>query len=291
MKDGAVCIDLVSGKALSYDRRMYPVLLELGPFTVYSYGVMMALGFIAAAWLLGKGLAHQGRNPDLSSPLVLWAAIGGLLGARLLFILDNWFAFLADPWAFLLTGAGFVWHGGLIGGVVGVSLCIRHYRLPWLESMDAIAPAIALGHGTGRLGCQLAGDGDWGPPTDLPWGMAYPDAIIGWDYPPDVFVHPTPLYEMAAYFAIASVLWNRRTAGYRPGSLFWGYLLLAGMARFLLEFVRVNPPLLGEFSQAQVIGIGLALLGAILLFKGEPQQCLPAVQKKRAVQKKLEKVR
>ena len=259
--------ELASGLAFGYDRRMYPVLLDLGPFTIYSYGVMMALGFVAAAWLLGKGLAYQGRNPELASALVLWAAIGGLVGARLLFILANWSAFLADPWASLFTGAGFVWHGGLIGGIVGVSLGIRHYKLPWPETMDAIAPAIALGHGTGRIGCQLAGDGDWGPPTDLPWGMAYPDAIIGWDYPPDVFVHPTPLYEMLTYFAIAAVLWNRRTAGYYPGSLFWGYLLLAGIARFFLEFVRVNPPLWGTFSQAQVISIGLILVGASLLFK------------------------
>ncbi len=256
---------------------MHPVLLELGPFTLYSYGVMMALGFVSATWLLAKGLAYQGRSPDLASKLVLWAAMGGLIGARLLFILGHWSAFTADPWALLFTGAGFVWHGGLIGGIAGVSLGIRHHGLPWRETMDAIAPAIALGHGTGRIGCQLAGDGDWGPPTDLPWGMAYPEAIVGWDYPPDVFVHPTPLYEMAAYFAIAAVLWNRRTSGYRPGVLFWGYLLLAGIARFFLEFVRVNPPLWGAFSQAQVISIGLMLTGASLLCKrGKPGRALAA---------------
>ena len=206
----------------------------------------------------------------------MWAAIGGLLGARLLFILDNWSDFLADPLSFLFTGAGFVWHGGLIGGIVGVSLCIRHHQLPWLQIMDAVAPAIALGHGTGRIGCHLAGDGDWGPPTDLPWGVAYPDAIIGWQYPPDVFVHPTPLYEMAAYFAIAALLWSRRTAGLRPGALFWGYLLLAGIARFCLEFVRVNPPLLGEFSQAQVISIGLIVVGIFLLLKKDKNARMPA---------------
>ena len=267
--------DLVSAKGLSYDRAMYPVLLELGPLTVYSYGVMMALGFVAAAWLLGKGLAHQGREPDLSSTLVLWAAVGGLLGARLLFILDNWSDFLTDPWSFLLTGAGFVWHGGLIGGIVGVSLCIRHYQLPWMEIMDAAAPAIAIGHGTGRIGCHLAGDGDWGPPTELPWGVAYPDAIIGWAYPPDVFVHPTPLYEMAAYFAIAAFLWSRRPSRHQSGSLFWGYLLLAGIARFCLEFFRVNPPLLGEFSQAQVISLGLMLVGLVFLFKKEKTTEVP----------------
>ena len=255
---------------------MYPVLLELGPLTVYSYGVMMALGFVAAGWLLGKGLAHQGRDPELASTLVLWAAIGGLLGARILFILDNWSAFLFDPVSFLLTGAGFVWHGGLIGGIVGISWCIRHYQLPWLEVMDAVAPAIALGHGTGRIGCHLAGDGDWGPPTTLPWGVAYPDAIIGWNYPAEVLVHPTPLYETAAYFAIATLLWSRWSVPHRPGSLFWGYLVLAGVARFFLEFFRVNPPLMGEFSQAQVISIGLIVVGAALLLRGEKTQGVSA---------------
>ena len=246
---------------------MHPVLFSLGPLTIYSYGVMMALGFVAAGWAIRKELHSQGHNPELASSLVLWAAVGGLIGARLLFIVEAWSAFVADPWALLLTSAGFIWYGGLLGGIAGVSLCIRHYRLPWLRTMDIVAPAIALGHGIGRIGCHLAGDGDWGPPTGLPWGVVYSEAIIGWPHPPGVAVHPTPLYECAAYVLIFAFLRQRRTTPHRPGALFWGYLVLAGLARFGLEFVRVNPELMFGLSMAQVLSIPLVGLGAALLLR------------------------
>jgi phosphatidylglycerol:prolipoprotein diacylglycerol transferase len=244
---------------------MYPVLLRLGPITIYSYGVMMALGFLAAGWVLSKELQRQGKDPNFSSTLVLWAAVGGMLGARVLFILDQWPAFITHPWDFLFTGSGFIWYGGLIGGVVAVTLCIQRHGLSWLEVMDAVAPTLALGHGIGRIGCHLAGDGDWGPPTTLPWGVAYPRAIVGWDFPPGVRVHPAPLYETIAYLLIFAVLWNRRATPHQAGALFWGYLVLSGIARFLLEFVRVNPPLAFGLSQAQLISVGLVTVGAFML--------------------------
>ncbi|MEW6300352.1 MAG: prolipoprotein diacylglyceryl transferase [Thermodesulfobacteriota bacterium] len=256
---------------------MYPVLFRLGPVTIYSYGVMMALGFLAAGWVLSRELQRQGRDPRLASTLVLWAAVGGLVGARVLFLVEQWQAFLADPWSLIFTGAGFTWYGGLIGGVAAVTLCIRHYQLPWREVMDAVAPAIALGHGIGRIGCHLAGDGDWGPPTTLPWGVAYTEAIVGWEYPPGVRVHPTALYEMAAYLLIFALLWSRRTVPHQPGALFWGYLLLAGIARFLLEFVRLNPPFLLGLSLAQVISLLLAAVGGVMLLRGQEAEETVAV--------------
>ncbi|MCS6925698.1 MAG: prolipoprotein diacylglyceryl transferase [Candidatus Binatia bacterium] len=261
---------------LEYDALMYPVLLRFGPITVYSYGVMMALGFLAAGWVLRRELHRQGRDPHLAATLVLWAALGGLLGARVLFVLEQWPAFLADPWSFIFTGAGFTWYGGLIGGVAAVTGCLRYYGLPWRETMDAVAPAIALGHGIGRIGCHLAGDGDWGPPTTLPWGVAYTQAIIGWEYPPGVRVHPTALYESAAYLLIFALLWRCRTIPHRPGALFWGYLLLAGVARFLLEFVRLNPPLLLGLSLAQVLSLVVAAIGSIMLLqRQDAHQAVP----------------
>ncbi len=256
--------------------RMYPVLLRLGPITIYSYGVMMALGFLAANWVLSKGLQRQGRDPNLSSTLMLWAAVGGLLGARLLFLLEQWHAFLADPWPLLFTGAGFTWYGGFIGGFGAVTWYIRRHGLSWVEVMDAGAPAIALGHAIGRIGCHLAGDGDWGPPTTLPWGVAYTRAIVGWDFPPGVRVHPTSLYEMIAYLLVFAILWSRRAAPRQPGSLFWGYLLLSGTARFLLEFVRVNPPFLFGLSEAQVISVFLVAVGAFMLMRREEQPAMAA---------------
>lgn len=248
---------------------MYPVLFQFGPITIYSYGVMMALGFLAAGWVLGKDLQRRGKDPNLASTFVLWAAVGGLIGARILFIVEEWRAFLSDPWPLVFTGSGFVWYGGLIGGVMGVSLCIRRYGLPWDEMMDAVAPAISLGHGIGRIGCHLAGDGDWGPPTTLPWGVAYTKAIVGWDFPPDVRVHPTPLYETAAYLLVFAFLWRRRTKSPEPGSQFGWYLVLASAARFFLEFVRVNPPWLVGLSQAQLISIFLVIAGAFLVMRKE----------------------
>jgi phosphatidylglycerol---prolipoprotein diacylglyceryl transferase len=257
-------------------RTMYPILLQIGPLTVYSYGVMMALGFLSAGWVVGKGLERQGKDPAFASTLVLWAAIGGLLGARLLFIIERWHEFLANPLSLVLTGAGFTWYGGLIGGVIGVTLCIRRYGFSWLEIMDAVAPAIAVGHGIGRIGCHLAGDGDWGPPTTLPWGVAYTNAIIGWDYPPGVRVHPSALYETIAYLLIFAVLWGMRTTPRPIGSLFWGYLLLSSLARFVIEFVRINPPLAFGLSEAQMISLILMTIGAVMLTRREP----PAVETK-----------
>jgi len=260
---------------LGYDSTMYPVLLRLGPITIYSYGVMMALGFFAAGWALSKELQRQGKDPSFASTLVLWAAVGGMLGARLLFLIEQWPAFIADPWAFIFTGSGFTWHGGLIGGIAAVTLCIYRHGLSWLEVMDGVGPIIALGHGIGRIGCHLAGDGDWGPPTTLPWGVAYTNAIVGWDFPPGVRVHPSALYETAAYVLIFALLWSRRATPHQAGALLWGYLLLSGVARFLLEFVRVNPPLLFGLSQAQVISIGAIAVGAFMLFmKREAQPAM-----------------
>jgi len=113
-----------------------------------------------------------------------------------------------------------------------------------------------------RLGCQLAGDGDWGRETTLPWGMAYPNAIVGWDYPPGVRVHPTPLYEFAAYTAVFLFLWSIRTRPLRDGTLFWLYLVLACGARFAIEFIRINPPFALGLTQAQVTSLALVAIGA-----------------------------
>ncbi|MGE0827642.1 MAG: prolipoprotein diacylglyceryl transferase [Candidatus Binatia bacterium] len=249
---------------------MYPEIVSIGPVTIYSYGVMMALGFLAAGWTTGKELVRQGKDPAFASTLVLWAAVGGLVGARVLFIVEQWREFVVDPLSLIFTGAGFTWYGGLIGGVVGVTLCIRRYGFSWIEIMDAIAPGIALGHGIGRIGCHLAGDGDWGPPTDLPWGVAYTNAIVGWPppgQPPDVRVHPSALYEAIAYVLIFALLWSQRAKPRPVGSLFWGYLLLSGLARFLIEFLRINPPLILGLSEAQIISIGLMVVGAVMLTK------------------------
>ena len=240
---------------------MHPVILRLGPISIYSFGVMMALGFLVSGYILGKELARNGLDERLGSSIVFWAAIGGLVGARLWVVLEDLGGFLEAPVGFVLTGAGFVWYGGLIGGLIAVSYLIRYHRLPWFTTTDCVAAVLPLGHAIGRIGCQLAGDGDWGKETTQPWGMAYPNAIIGWDYPPGVRVHPAPLYEAALYLAIFALLWRLRCRLRTEGMVLSLYFILAGLARFFVEFVRIGPHVLWGLTEAQLFSVVLVIAG------------------------------
>jgi phosphatidylglycerol:prolipoprotein diacylglycerol transferase len=165
----------------------------------------------------------------------------------------------------IVSGAGFVWYGGLFGGTAAVSWIIRQNRLPWLQVVDCIAPALAVGHAIGRIGCQLAGDGDWGTVSDLPWAMAYPNAIVGWDYPPGVRVHPAPVYEMLANLGIFAVLWSMRRRPRPDGAILWWYVILSALSRFAIEFVRINDPVLLGLTVAQLTSVILVAVAAALL--------------------------
>ncbi len=193
---------------------MYPIIFQLGPLTIYSFGAFMALAALTAVWLVSAELKRRGHNPELASTMVFAAAIGGLIGARLLFIIEEWQGFLAAPMNYIFTGAGFTWYGGFFGGAVAVSWVVRKNKIPWLAGVDIGAPALALAYGVGRIGCHFAGDGDWGAVTDVPWGVAYTKAIVGWadpytgvPYAPGVLVHPTPIYEfLQGVFRLRSAL-------------------------------------------------------------------------------------
>ena len=133
-------------------------------------------------------------------------------------------------------------------------------------------PALALAYGVGRIGCHIAGDGDWGAVTNVPWGVAYTNAIIGWvdpttgiPYPPGTRVHPTPIYEFLQAVVVFGILWSLRKNNYAPGTLAWLYLILASLSRFVVEFWRINPPLGWGLSEAQWFSLGLMLLGLVLL--------------------------
>jgi len=247
---------------------MYPVIFRLGPITIYSFGVMMALGFLVGGYILSKELARKGLDPALGSSIVFWTAVGGLVGARLWVVFDDFGAFLESPMSVLLTGAGFVWYGGLLGGLVALSWIIRYHGLPWLVTVDCVAAGLPLGHAIGRIGCHLAGDGDWGGETTLPWGVAYPHAIIGWDFPPGVRVHPAPLYEAALYTAIFALLWSLRHRLHRAGTVLGLYFVLAGAARFVVEFVRLGPPVCWGLTQAQLFSMVLVIAGVSILLSG-----------------------
>jgi phosphatidylglycerol---prolipoprotein diacylglyceryl transferase len=240
---------------------MWPIILHLGPLTIYSFGTMAAAAFLVAGWLIGKEMDRVGLPGEVASNMIFWAAVGGIVGSKTWYVLQEPSALLHDPIGMIFSGSGIVWYGGLLGGTIGVSWVIRRHHLPWLRTVDCAAPALALAHGIGRIGCQLAGDGDWGTVTTLPWGMAYPNAIIGWPYPPGVRVHPAPIYEMLAYFAVFAILWRIRTRPHRDGTIFWWYLVLAPAARFVVEFYRINPPLALGLSTAQWFSLLLVALG------------------------------
>jgi phosphatidylglycerol---prolipoprotein diacylglyceryl transferase len=251
---------------------MYPTLFHFGPITLYSFGAFMALAALSAAWVVHAELKRRGFNPELASTMVFAAAIGGLVGARLLFIVEEWSNFLAAPLNYIFTGAGFTWYGGFLGGAAAVSWMLSKNKIPWLVGADMAAPALAIAYGIGRIGCHFAGDGDWGTVTDMPWGVAYTNAIIGWvnpatgiPYSPGMLVHPTPIYEFLESLIVFGVLWSVRKQGYAPGTIAWLYLVLAGFARFIVEFWRVNPALGLGLSEAQWFSLGLIALGLLLL--------------------------
>jgi phosphatidylglycerol:prolipoprotein diacylglycerol transferase len=243
---------------------MIPDVLRIGPIPIHLFGIFLALAFLAAGWVAGREFGRKGMDAEVASASVVWAAVGGIVGARLWLVLDAWSAFVQAPLTFLLTGGGFVWYGGLVGGALAVTILFRREGIPWLRGADAVAPGIVLGQAIGRIGCQVSGDGDWGQETTLPWGMAYPYAVVGWDKPHGVYVHPTPVYELLAYFAIFAVLWRTRREPAPDGTIFSSYLVLSGLARFLVEFVRINPPVVLGLTQAQLTSLLLVAVGVWL---------------------------
>ena len=257
---------------------MYPVLFKIGPFTIYGLGVFWALGALAAGWIIRLELRRYRYNPELASTMVVAAAMGGLLGARLIFIFEEWNSFMRAPLDFILSGAGFTWYGGMLGGALAVTWLVRRHRIPWLNAADISAPASALGYGIGRIGCFLAGDATWGKVTDVPWGVAFTNAIFGWvdpstgvPYPPGVKVHPTQIYELIQSLIVFGILWPLRKKTFAPGTTFWLYLTLTGSMRFTVEFWRVNPVAGLGMTEYQWISIVLVALGLSQIPRLRPQ--------------------
>lgn len=253
---------------------MYPVLFQIGPVTIYSLGVFWALGAMCAAYIVGLELRRYRLDRELASTMVFAAAVGGLLGARLLFIIEEWDGFLSSPWDYILSGSGFSWFGGLVGGALAVIWLARRNGIYWLKAADISAPGLALAYGIGRIGCFLAGDGTWGKVTDVPWGMAFPDAIAGWadpltgiPYLPGVNVHPTQLYELLLSLFVFAVLWRFRKRRFPQGSIFWLYLTLAGSMRFVVEFWRAHPMVALNMTEYQWMSLFLIAVGLFQLLR------------------------
>ena len=234
--------------------------IHLGPITLQTFGIMFALGFIASGILIARRLKELGKPVDWAYEMIFAALVGGIVGARLDFIIENYDSVSDDLLGNIFSGAGLVWYGGAIGGAVGVLLWARWRRMFNLTLLDICAPALAIGYAVGRIGCQLSGDGDYGIPWDGPWAMAYPHGTVA----TDVAVHPTPIYETISMGLVTYVLWRLRFT-FRPGLLFALYLVLAGTERFLVEFIRRNEDVALGLTEAQLVSIAMILAGGLWL--------------------------
>jgi phosphatidylglycerol:prolipoprotein diacylglycerol transferase len=228
---------------------MYPELFHIGGFTMNSFGVMMALAFIAAGFIAHWQFKKRGVKPDFVYPLLIAAVIGGLLGAKIHYLILH-----PDEWpGNMLSGSGLVWFGGLFGALIGVVIVTLLSK----QRLAAIMDSVSIGYAVGRIGCFLRGD-DYGKPTSLPWGMSFPKGAP----PTTVHVHPTQLYESAASLVIFALLvWVIAPRFKREGPLMFVYAILAGAERFLVEFIRTNPPVALGLTQQQWISIALFVVG------------------------------
>ncbi len=300
-------------------RAMIPF-LHFGWLTIPTYGLSVAFAMLLAFFVLRADLARRGIATD-AELFIAVPCLAGIVGAKLYHALETPADFFAHPASELFSQFGFAWFGGLIAGFGAFLWLARREKIPLLTMMDAGSPAAALGYGIGRIGCFLSGDGDYGVPTSLPWGMSFPNGLV----PTTERVHPTPIYELIAACAIAWVLWrigarqiaagrsgNRTstapassaalrdgvaakmakgveaTAGARDrsttvnsgatnptglvatataGEVFAAYLVLTGTARFLVEFIRINPRSIFGMSNAQAASLVSIVAGAALWWR------------------------
>lgn len=249
--------------------------IHLGPLLVPTFGLMIAVAMVAAYYVMRADMARRGlaaKNTSTAEMFVAVPALCGIVGAKLYHVLETPRDLLADPAGQLLSRYGLAWFGGLIGGLAAFVWLARKFRIPLLDIFDAGSPAAAIGYGVGRIGCLLSGDGDYGKPTSLPWGMSFPNGLV----PTTDRVHPTPIYELIAACAIALILWRigtrqlhtreeRGAEGAGAGTVFAAYLIFTGLARFLVEFIRINPrSVFGVLTNAQTASLACVVAGAAL---------------------------
>jgi phosphatidylglycerol---prolipoprotein diacylglyceryl transferase len=246
--------------------------IHIGPLTLQTFGLAFAAAFLAAGWLVAKRLREIGEDQDWSYEIIFAALVGGLVGARVDYLIENWADASKDLGGAIFSGTGLVWLGGLIGGTLGVVLWARWRGFLELRLLDVCAPGLALGYAVGRIGCQLSGDGDYGIKTDLPWGMSYPHGTV----PTTDTVHPTPIYETLTMAAVAYVLWRLRDR-FRPGILFALYLILSGTERFLVEFIRRNDAVVAGLTLPQLLSLAMVVGGAVWILRARREGGLAPV--------------
>jgi phosphatidylglycerol---prolipoprotein diacylglyceryl transferase len=226
--------------------------------SIKTFGVAFALGFIACGGVVARRLRELGKRADWAYEMIFAALVGGVVGARAYYVIQNYDRVKHDLLGSIFSGSGLVWYGGAIGGAIAVIAWMRWRRTLELRMFDLAAVGLALGYAIGRIGCQVSGDGDYGIRSDLPWAMGYPHGTV--PTPAGVKVQPTPIYETLAMGLLAYALWRLRDR-LRPGALFALYLLLSGLERVLVEFIRRNKEVFAGLTAPQLESIALCIVG------------------------------
>jgi len=288
---------------------MYPTLFKYKALEISSYGFMLMLAFLICNYLLKRYLLRINENPKHADDIIFHAAVGGILGSKIYYLIERSLLYgdysningIFNLFKGLFTldfqlmfsgitefGSGLVFLGGLIGGMISVTIYIRRNNLNWLKVSDWVAPYLILGHAIGRLGCFFVGD-CYGKPCNLPWAMNFENGLPPTTYSsfqynyPDIFnsdyfqqtyssidnliyVHPTQLYEFFIYVIIFFYLSKIRENIKYDGLVMFEYLFLAGMSRFLIEFIRLNPKYIFNFSGAQIISLIMIFISAYFMY-------------------------
>jgi phosphatidylglycerol:prolipoprotein diacylglycerol transferase len=237
--------------------------LHIWHFHVPTFGLMLWFAAVAGAVVMDRGFKRVGIDADAVG-MVAVAVLAGIVGAKLWHVVDTPSEFREVGWRVLWDTAGFAWFGGLVFGISALVIQGWWAKIGALRTLDLAAPAAAIGYGIGRIGCFLSGDGCYGIETNLPWGMSFPNGIE--PTPFGVRVHPTPLYELIAGLVIGWFLWWRGGKQRGVGAIVGEYLVLSGIARFLVEFIRRNPKILWGLSNAQLASLGSVAVGIGLIW-------------------------
>jgi len=252
---------------------MLPKLINIGSFFIPTYGVLVALGFLAGLWITVR-LAREARLPEEKiTNLVIYCALAGLGGAKLFMFLFDWRVFWNRPSEIFtlstLRAAG-VYQGGFLLALIVAYLYTRRAHLPLLATCDVFSPGIAIAHAIGRFGCLAAGC-CYGRETNVPWAITFknPEAVEMSGTPLGVPLHPTQIYESIANLLIFAFLYWRIRRTHAVGEIFGWYLILYSSARFVIEFYRVHEQgTYAGLSLTQWIALGTLAGGAALLTRG-----------------------
>jgi phosphatidylglycerol:prolipoprotein diacylglycerol transferase len=247
---------------------MYPKLISIGSFFIPTYGVLVALGFLAGLMVTMRLATRAGLSAEKVTNLAVYCAIAGVLGAKLLMFLFDFSYYAQNPGEIFtlstLQAAG-VFHGGFVAALVVAALYMRQQKLPVLKTMDIFAPGVAIGQAVGRLGCFAAGC-CWGRECDLPWGVRFRSDFAA-PVPLDKPLHPVQLYESFCNFLLFALLYRLAQRPHRPGQIIGLYLVVYSTVRFCVEFFRNHEQsLVLGLSLTQWISLALLALGAIIMW-------------------------